>query len=214
MIDGCPSLAGSRHFAYVRRMAEDRIAKLTEGQRACLRRVLAHQTSKDIARELGVSPHTVDQRLRVAARTLGVASRVEAARMLAEHENATSALYQPFVYQPSVVAPETIERSVRGTTAGDRTAEELEHGESVRERQLAYQAFIPVQQRTIALPFPLSSDDENKLRSWQRIGWIVAIAIAAALSFGAILSGLESLGSLMGSAQTHASFDGGSRGRH
>lgn len=39
-------------------------------------------TSKEIARELGISPHTVDQRIRFALRILGVRSRSEAALML------------------------------------------------------------------------------------------------------------------------------------
>ena len=45
-------------------MESDRIEKLTEAQRVCLRMVLMHLSSKDIARELGISPHTVDQRPR------------------------------------------------------------------------------------------------------------------------------------------------------
>ncbi|MDB5686576.1 MAG: LuxR family transcriptional regulator, partial [Rhizorhabdus sp.] len=59
-------------------MEPECIAKLSEGQRACLRRVLMHMSSKDIARELDISPHTVDQRLRVAIQTLGAANRFEA----------------------------------------------------------------------------------------------------------------------------------------
>jgi DNA-binding NarL/FixJ family response regulator len=37
--------------------------RLNDGQRDCLRLVLAHLNSKDIALELGVSPHTVDEML-------------------------------------------------------------------------------------------------------------------------------------------------------
>ena len=70
-------------------MESDRIAKLTEAQRVCLRMVLMHLSSKDIARELGISPHTVDQRLRMAIQILGVANRFEAARILARHEAQT-----------------------------------------------------------------------------------------------------------------------------
>jgi IS30 family transposase len=56
-------------------MAVDRLAKISEGQRACLRMVLQHMSSKDIARALNISPHTVDQRLKLAMRTLGAATR-------------------------------------------------------------------------------------------------------------------------------------------
>ena len=57
------------------------LAALTDGQRDCLRLVYNHMTSKDIARILGVSPHTVDMRLRTAMKTLSVGSRIEAARL-------------------------------------------------------------------------------------------------------------------------------------
>lgn len=64
----------------------DRLAKLTEKQRACLRLVFNHYSSKEIARELGIGVDAVDQRVKSAMRTLGVPSRITAARMLAEHE--------------------------------------------------------------------------------------------------------------------------------
>lgn len=179
---------------YMVNMSNALVAKLSDGQRECLRRVLRHQTSKDIARDLGVSPHTVDQRLRVAAKTLGVASRIEAALVLAGHENAGPELYQPAVYQSSDIASELHGGSFGGATTG--VSVEAEPEQTVRERQLMYQAFVPEPHRSIALPFPLGAEDENKLNAWRRVGWIVVIAIASALAFGAILSGLESLGSL------------------
>lgn len=66
----------------VRSMSADPIAKLTDAQRAYLRLVLAHQTSKEIAQQFGISAHTVDKRIKEAMRILGVSSRIEAARML------------------------------------------------------------------------------------------------------------------------------------
>lgn len=174
-----------------------RIAKLTEAQRACLRRVLQHMTSKDIARELDISPHTVDQRLRVAARTLGVSSRIEAARLLAEHEGLAPNPYQSPVYQPSTVAPPSGSGSLGRATAGEQSHADRAAGEHVRERQLVYQAFVPEPHRTVSLPFPTNSGEENKLSAWQRIGWIGAIAVVSALSFGAVLSGLDALASLL-----------------
>lgn len=61
---------------------EPRMMLLTDAERDCLRLVYQHMTSKDIARQLGVSPHTVDMRLRQAIRKLEVTSRIEAARAL------------------------------------------------------------------------------------------------------------------------------------
>ena len=80
---------------------------LSDGQRDCLRLVYNHMKSKDIARALGVSPHTVDMRLRTAMRTLGVTSRIEAARLLVQEESGgetTPDTYQPLIYQAPDVA--------------------------------------------------------------------------------------------------------------
>lgn len=63
-----------------------RIGQLTEAQKECLRLVWAHMTSKQIAREIGISYHTVDAHLKKANKTLGVSRRTEAASILARTE--------------------------------------------------------------------------------------------------------------------------------
>ena len=70
---------------------------LTEGQKACLRLVVQHHTSKEIARTLGISPFTVDQRLDAARRKLNAASRIDAAKIFDAMER--NDIYQPFVYE-------------------------------------------------------------------------------------------------------------------
>jgi DNA-binding CsgD family transcriptional regulator len=52
---------------------------LTAKQREVLDLLIEHKTSKEIARLLGISPHTVDQRIFFAKEKLGAASRNEAA---------------------------------------------------------------------------------------------------------------------------------------
>lgn len=71
--------------------------ELTEGQKACLRLVDDHHTSKEIARKLGISPFTVDQRLDSARRKLRAASRKDAAKMFAAIERGD--ISEPFVYE-------------------------------------------------------------------------------------------------------------------
>ncbi|WP_313538783.1 helix-turn-helix transcriptional regulator [Sphingomonas sp.] len=61
---------------------------LTKGEKTTLRLLLAGHDAKLIARELGLSVHTVNERLRDARRKLGVASSREAARRLAESDAA------------------------------------------------------------------------------------------------------------------------------
>jgi DNA-binding CsgD family transcriptional regulator len=75
--------------------------ELTDGQKDCLRLVDDHHTSKEIARILGISPFTVDQRLDGARRKLKAASRKEAAKIFTEIEQAT--IYDRLVYEPSQV---------------------------------------------------------------------------------------------------------------
>ncbi|QCB55849.1 helix-turn-helix transcriptional regulator [Sphingopyxis sp. PAMC25046] len=61
--------------------ADDRLRwdRLTDKQRACLDLLLERKTSKEIARALGISKFTVDQRLRTARAVLGAAGRDDAA---------------------------------------------------------------------------------------------------------------------------------------
>ncbi len=71
--------------------------ELSEGQKACLRLVDDHHTSKEIARKLGISPFTVDQRLDAARRKLRAGSRKDAAKIFAAMER--GAISEPFVYE-------------------------------------------------------------------------------------------------------------------
>ncbi|NJM50852.1 MAG: helix-turn-helix transcriptional regulator [Sphingomonadales bacterium] len=64
-------------------MAGKKQPKLTDGQKECLRLVDQLLTSKEIARQLDISPFTVDQRLDAARRKLNAGTRKEAARIFA-----------------------------------------------------------------------------------------------------------------------------------
>ena len=77
--------------------------RLTEGQKACLRLVVQHHTSKEIARILGISPFTVDQRLDAARRKLQVKRRKDAAKIFAALE--MHPISQSFVYETQPIAP-------------------------------------------------------------------------------------------------------------
>ena len=65
---------------------EHQVARLSEGQRECLRMVYRHMETKEIARILGISPDGVTQRIKTAMRILGVQRRRDAAMILAQHE--------------------------------------------------------------------------------------------------------------------------------
>jgi DNA-binding CsgD family transcriptional regulator len=67
-------------------MTAGRIEQLTDAQRACLRLVLTHHNSKEIAARFNVSPSAIDKRIERAVQILGVGTRFEAARRLQQHE--------------------------------------------------------------------------------------------------------------------------------
>jgi DNA-binding CsgD family transcriptional regulator len=62
------------------------LARLTDNEKECLRRRLQQQTAKEMALELGVSPHAVEKRLKMARAKLGLSSSLEAARLLTTAE--------------------------------------------------------------------------------------------------------------------------------
>src|SRR3569833_1441881 len=65
---------------------KQRVEKLSRGQLDCLRLVNQHLSSKEIAAELKISPHTVDQRIRQSLQLLGVERRAQAARIVAQYK--------------------------------------------------------------------------------------------------------------------------------
>lgn len=63
--------------------AYELLDRLTPAQTDVLDRVLLHKTSKEIARELGIAPNTVDQRIKAAWAKLGTGDRAATARKYA-----------------------------------------------------------------------------------------------------------------------------------
>jgi DNA-binding CsgD family transcriptional regulator len=76
-----------------------RISRLTEKQRQCLHLVVLRKTSKEIARVLGISKPTVDQRIANARDILGVDSRDAAAILFAKYDEK----YDRVIYDPAQV---------------------------------------------------------------------------------------------------------------
>jgi DNA-binding CsgD family transcriptional regulator len=97
-------------------MAENPLGELTAKQREVLDLLIQHKTSKEISRILGISPHTVDQRIMLARGKLNVATRSEVAhayRKLVE-ENGQQAICERSVYDDSHIAIPPRLEPVRG----------------------------------------------------------------------------------------------------
>ena len=85
------------------------LARLTDNEKECLRRRLRQQTAKEMALELGISPHAVEKRLKMARTKLGLSSSLEAAQLL----DATEAYPQTGSEAPDVrFAPTAARRRV------------------------------------------------------------------------------------------------------
>ncbi len=170
-------------------MDSKRIARLTEQQRACLRLVYAHLTSKEIAPLLGIEPGSVDQHIKAAMKTLGVGDRRTAARILAEHEAASP--IQPLVYQsPGIVPPP--DSSTFGPPIESGWHPSGLSGGAMREQQASFR--VATSGGAPTLPFPIGTTRPGDLNWLARLAWIAAIAIWVAMAFGALFSAIEAIG--------------------
>jgi len=172
-----------------------RVARLSQGQIDCLLLVDKHHSSKEIAARLGISPHTVDQRVRGALEKLGVDRRGEAARLVAAAISSGDQAYQRLIHQ----SPHIDEAAATGH-------QESAVGYQIRHAGRAGETSSPgviTEQRSVGfgsplqLPFATRSHPSNEMSIVQRLLWIVLIAMGAAFSAGMYLAGLESLSRLI-----------------
>ena len=171
-------------------MAE-RVAKLTQGQLDCLLLVDQLMSSKEIATELKISPHTVDQRIRQALQTLGVERRNHAARIVAQHKGP----YQRLIHQSPYIPAK--EQTCHPEAA---VSHQIRHAD--RAGEIGGAGFLTEQRpasswSSLQPPFATRSNPRNEMSVGQRLFWIAAIAIGAAFSAGMYLAGLESLSRLL-----------------
>lgn len=75
-------------------LPEVSLQQLTPREKECLRLAAQHLSSKEIARKLAVSPHTVNGHIDEARRKMGVATRRDAARILLEAEERSAPMSQ------------------------------------------------------------------------------------------------------------------------
>ena len=168
-----------------------RVARLTPAQLDCLLLVDQHLSSKEIAAELHISPHTVDQRIRQALAILGVERRSQAARVVAQAKGPYQRLIHQSPYIPANVHSGHPEAAVSHQIRhADRAGEAGEAGFLTEQRPASFRS-------SLQPPFATRSNTRNEMSVGQRLFWIVAIAIGAAFSAGMYLAGLESLARML-----------------
>lgn len=185
------AVAGSHDPAEIDVLVASRVARLSPGQLDCLRLVDQHLSSKEIAAELHISPHTVDQRIRGALHILGVERRTHAARLVARH----CGPYQRLIHQPPYVEPDASTVQQLGTVSNqirhaDRAGGAGGAGFKTEQRPASFRP-------SLQMPFATRSNPRNEMTVGQRLLWIVLIATGAAFSAGMYLAGLESLARLL-----------------
>ena len=188
---GVPDTAEGSDGPTLEDVTAQRVAKLTPGQLDCLRLVDQLLSSKEIAAELQISPHTVDQRIRQALATLGVERRAQAARLVAQY----SGPYQRLIHQ----SPH-IELALHSGHPEAAVSHQIRHAD--RAGRAGGPGFLTEQRPasfwpSLQLPFATRSNPRNEMSVGQRLFWIAAIAIGAAFSAGMYLAGLESLARLI-----------------
>lgn len=138
--------------------------QLTGRERDCLALVATGRSSKEIAAALGISHHTVDLHLKRAMRTLGAATRRDAARRYEE----MSAPNQLLDTQPRTIA--------------DRASGGLKSEPDRIE--------VPARFR---VPFLRQGRRLNDLTPMRRLGWIAGLGFAMLLAAANFLNGLGAL---------------------
>lgn len=176
-------------------MTGNAVEKLSEAQKECLRLIAAGLELKEVARELGISPNAVVERLRNARRTLGVGTSREAARLFTAHDRSTD--YTQHVAIPDGVAeigpPAPF---CRPSNAGSGSAGEGPGSVSIREEQMPYLAAGPSAGSRFPWPFPTTGRERNDLTGWQIFVAVLALTIGlgvAALVAIAIVDQLSRL---------------------
>ena len=174
-----------------------RVTRLSKGQIDCLLLVDQHHSSKEIAVRLGISPHTVDQRIRGALDKLGVERRGEAARLVAAAISPVDEAYQRLIHQSPHIDADAASGHQESAVShqirhADRAGEASPSGVITEQRPVGFGS--PLQ-----LPFATRSHPSNEMGVGLRLLWIVLIAIGATFSAGMYLAGLESLSRMISS---------------
>ncbi len=166
--------------------------KLTDGQKDCLRLAGRLLTSKEIGRELRISPFTVDQRLDVAKRKLGVRTRKDAARVFAEMDEIH--IYQPLVYEAPEVADHGIIEEQRG----------IEKVSAASMRQDVMMDDLPTSRagrkggeekshNSFSLSLPALGGKEHELEKLEIFAEVVKVAVFSVISMSAIVAMMVSV---------------------
>jgi len=177
------------------------VTQLTQPQIEVLSRVVQFKSSKQIARELGISHHTVDQRIRSIIEKMGVETRAEAARAYIEARDnkdldresicGTLAYQTPDLDVPAYMADQQPSPG-EWSPAGDRQEQQLQEpqafyfgGDSHVQSRLSWDSVLN------------TSGRENDLTAFGRTMCILITMLLTLLVLGALVGLAEGLSRLV-----------------
>lgn len=179
---------------------KSRVQDLTQRQIDVLARVSQFKSSKQIARELGISHHTVDQRIKTIIDRMGVGSRADAARAFLEsrYDNGLSecAICDSLTRPIPDRADDPFLAELK-PSPGEWNPAAHEQGQRLNEAQVFYLADA---QRASEIPSLISvllkADRHNELTAWGRAICIIATMMLTLMLVGSIVRLTEALSRL------------------
>lgn len=170
-------------------------AGLRDIHKECLRLVAQHYSSKEIARKLGISKHTVDQRLQHATQKLGAASRFDAARRFHEAETklGNPIPYDRMIYDAADISFETADGRQR-VSGGERDQSQDANVSRLQDAPMAFSLGEPSSLEALLNP-SVSTGKVSPPSLGPRAKFLLVISVAAIslLAFGAAVAALEVL---------------------
>lgn len=181
---------------------EGLVSRLTLGERQCLELVANGMVSKEIARTLDVSPHTVDARLRVAARKLGARNRFVAAKILADVLKNSQKVADPpisnLIYEDLILPEIDLAAKINGS-AGDGNDPVDLRPDPLLDAKDDLSFLHPIWLKP-SHPFAKFFGGENRLSVGRRLVLIMGIAIGTVMAFTAVVNSLIGLSQLLSSS--------------
>lgn len=160
------------------------VSPLTEKQREVLDLLLDHMTSKEMSRILGISPHTVDQRLNGAKAKFGVGSRSE----LAKAYRISKEVYDQSIYGFSHIEKSAIPLNV---TAQNETEEQLVlDGPVERDESSAVYPDEDANHRLVPREFEGRNGTALRLVAMVAIAATLVLTVLGGIAMFAMLSGM------------------------
>lgn len=167
------------------------IAELTEAQVECLSLIAEYKTSKEIGRELGLSSHAIDARVKRILSALEVASRDEAARLYIQQRDPA---YQPLIYRTPDIDSQV---SLGEKPAAAAPFDEVAAGPIGYLNDSVIGGARSSPDWIIALPFRTPGRPDNDLPAVARLTWIVIILLLVIVSVSLLINMAEGLSRLI-----------------